>query len=269
MPLQRRTRATDAITGGEHTGGGGAARGVRRVVRRWKRGGRPILAPAGALLLAGCFPTLHTARVDPGLHLDAGVAYVSDQERNGEPQGPDYIAYVGPSLGIGDRVELGLPVGIYLEEGFASLGSDALERFGTSPRSLLVVPYAKIALLPSESEDHLAAVVQGIFPPLFNAGLRYGRDLGSWEPHVGASVVFSGGPAGDDPFITRYQEAGQFLMTFAAGASWNTPGRPAVEVGILLNHYDEGAVYGDFGQPTTPRTLIDLYIGGRVRLFGK
>jgi hypothetical protein len=188
--------------------------------------------------------------------------------RNGEPQGPDYIAYVGPSLGIGDRVELGLPVGIYLEEGFASLGSDALEQFGTSPRSLLVLPYAKVALLPSESDDHLAAVVQGIFPPLFNAGLRYGRDLGWWEPHVGASVVFSGGPAGDDPFITRYQEKGQFLMTFAAGASWDTPGRPAVEVGILLNHYDEGAVYGDFGQPTTPRTLVDLYIGGRLRLFG-
>jgi hypothetical protein len=242
---------------------------MRDAVRERRGSRRSILLLAATLLVAGCLPTLHTARIDPGFHLDAGVAYVSDQVRNGEPQGPDYVAYVGPSLGIGDRVELGLPVGIYLEEGFASLGSDALERFGTSPRSFMIWPYAKVALLPSESDHHLAAVAQGIFPPLLNVGLRYGRDLGSWEPHVGASFIFSGGPAGDDPFVTRYQEKGQFLMTFAVGASWDAPAQPAIEAGILLNHYDEGAVYGDFGQPTTPRTLVDLYIGGRVRLFGK
>jgi hypothetical protein len=219
-------------------------------------------------MLAGCFTAMQPARIDPGFHVDAGVAFLSDQVRNDEPQGPDYIAYVAPAVGLGERVELALPVGIYLEEGTASLSGDAVQRFGTSPRSLVFWPSAKFALLPSESDHHLAAVLQGFVPPFLSGGLRYGRDFGSWEPHAGVSVMMSSGPAGDDPFVTRYQEKGQFLMTFAVGASWNVAGRPAIEVGVLLNHYDEGAVYGDFGQATTPRTLLDLYAGGRIRLFG-
>lgn len=35
-------------------------------------------------------------------------------------------------------------------------------------------------------------------------------------------------------------------------------------VDLLINRYQEGAVWGDFGQPTVPRTLVDLFVGIRV-----
>lgn len=223
------------------------------------------LLPMAACLTAACFPTMQTARIDPGLHLDVGITYLGDQVRNDEQQGVDLMAYVAPSLGIGDRVEIGLPIGLYLEEGLESLGS---EQFGESPRTLVAWPYVKTALLSRDSPHHLAAIVQGawLFPA--NLGIRYGRDLGSWEPYAGVSLIFSAGPAGDDPFVTRYQEAGQTIVTASVGATWETIGRPAVEVGLMRNHYREGAVYGDFGQPTTPRTLYDLYVAARFRLLG-
>jgi hypothetical protein len=228
----------------------------------------PIAALAAApLLLAACFPTMQTARIDPGFHLDGSVVVLGDQERNGEPQGTDIVAAIGPSYGFGDRFEVGVPVGLYLEEGLESLGSDWESEFGTSPRQFVLWPYLKTALLPRGSRDHLALHVQGAWLVPANVGLRYGHDLGSWEPHAGITVIFSGGAAGDDPFVTRYQEEGQFLLALSAGASFDAPGRPAVEVGLLRNHYNEGAVYGDFGQPLTPRTLYDLYVGARFRLF--
>ena len=74
-----------------------------------------------ALGMAACFPTFQSPRIDPGFHLDAGVTYIGDQVRNGEEQGPDIMAYVAPTVGFGDRVELGLPIGAYLEEGLESL----------------------------------------------------------------------------------------------------------------------------------------------------
>jgi len=226
------------------------------------------LLPLVTCLTTACFPTMQTARIDPGLHLDVGVTYLGDQVRNDEPQGVDLMAYVAPSLGIGDRFEIGLPIGVYLEEGLESLESDALEQFGQSPRMLVLWPYLKTALLPRDSRDHLAVIVQGAWFVPANVGVRYGRDLGSWEPYAGVSLIFSGGPAGDDPAVTRYQEAGQTIVTASVGATWETIGRPAVEVGLMRNHYREGAVYGDFGQPTTPRTLYDLYVAARFRLLG-
>jgi hypothetical protein len=192
-----------------------------------------------------------------------GVTYIGDQVRNGESQGPDIMVCVAPTLGLGDRVELGVPVGLYLEEGLESLGGNALEEFGTSPRAGVAWPYAKIALLPSGSLDHLALVLQGAWFTTANVGIRYGRDLDSWMPHAGVSVIFSGGPAGDDPFVTRYQEKGQLLLALAVGATWSHAG---VEFGLLRNRYEEGAVYGDFGQPTTPRTLYDVFVDVRFRV---
>lgn len=96
-----------------------------------------------------------------------------------------------------------------------------------------------------------------------NVGLRYGRDFGAWEPHAGVSVIFSGGPAGDDPVVTRYQENGQMLLALAIGATWSSAG---IELGVLRNNYEEGAVYGDFGQPTRARTLYDVFVGARLRI---
>jgi hypothetical protein len=217
------------------------------------------------VVLCACFPTFQSPRIDPGFHADIGLTYITDQTRNDEPQGPDLMIYAAPTFGFGDRVEVGVPVGVYLEEGLQGLGSD-IDQVNESPRTLALWPYLKFALLPSEARDHLALLLQGVWLLPANVGLRYGRDLGSWEPHAGVSVIFSGGPAGDDPFVTRYQEKGQLLLSAAVGATWNVSGRPAIELGVLRNRYEEGAVYGDFGQPTTTRTLYDLFVGGRVRL---
>lgn len=209
------------------------------------------LAVTLTLALGACFPTMQTARIDPGLHLDAGVTWLGDQVRNDEAQGDDLLAYLAPSIGFGDRVEVGFPVGFYYEE-------------GASDRYALLMPYLKLAMLPTESKDRLAVVAQGWLALPANLGLVWARPKGSWEPQLRLSWVFSGGPAGDDPLVTRYQESGQSMVALAVGASWPVAGRPMVEVGLLRNHHREGARYGDFGQPTTPRTLYDLFVGFRV-----
>lgn len=214
------------------------------------------------LLLSGCFPTFQTARVEPGFRLDAGLVVLADQQRNGEPQGTDGLLTVAPVYGFGERLELGLPVGVYWEEGIGRSGYGT----GTQSRNFVILPYAKFALLEPRARDHLALIFQGAGILPGNLGLRYGRDLGSWEPQIGLTWIISGGPAGDDPVITRYQESNQSLVVASLGATWRGPGRPSVEVGVLRNSYREGAVFGDFGQETTPRTLYDLFMGIRVGL---
>ncbi len=234
-----------------------------------RRGWTSALILGVTMAVGACFPTLHTARIDPGLHVDVGVTVLGDRVRNGEPQGPDYVAYVAPSFAFGNRVELGLPMGIYLEEGFASLSADAFTRFGEDPRMIVLWPYLRFAMLPADGPHHLAFIAQGAWMIPANVGVRYGRDLGSWEPYGGLSLIFSGGPAGDDPAVTRYQESGQSMVALVAGATWNSFGRLTAEIGVLRNHYQEGAVYGDFGQPTASRTLYDLFLGARWRLEGR
>jgi len=175
---------------------------------------RYALCILSAVLLGACFPTFQSPRIDPGFHVDAGITYIGDQVRNGEEQGPDIMAYLAPTVGFGDRVELGLPVGLYLEEGLKSLVGSAFEEFGESPRTVVVWPYLKFALLPSGAPDHLALILQGAWFTPANVGLRYGRDLGSWEPHVGLSLIFSGGPAGvTTPSLpaTRRKDSSCFL----------------------------------------------------------
>lgn len=208
------------------------------------------------VLVAGCFPTMQAARIENGLHVDVGAIVLGDQVRNGAPQGPDLMVYAAPFVGLSGWVELGLPFGVYAE-------SDDL---GGEDTQLLLWPYAKFSLVEPGGRDHLAMILQGAWMVPASVGVRYGRDLGAWEPYGGVSLVFSGGPAGDDPFVVRYQEKGQILAQFVVGAEARRgPVRPAVEAGVLVNRYREGAVLGDFGQPTVPRTLVDVFVGGRVR----
>jgi hypothetical protein len=215
------------------------------------------------LLLGACFPTMQTPEVNPGFHLDAGAMVLGDQVRNGEPQGTDLFGWIAPSFGVTPDVEIGIPIGWYLEEGIKSLTDR--RSFGTDPLTPVIMPYGKFALVNSPT-DKLAGVVQLGLHFLSSVSVLYGRDLGSWMPYGSVKWMASGGPAGDDPLITRYQESGQLLLIFSGGARWRGPGLPAIEVGVLLNHYREGALYGDFGQPTTPRTLVDLFMSARVRL---
>jgi hypothetical protein len=215
------------------------------------------------VFLGACFPAMQTPEVTPGLHFDAGAMVLSDQRRDGRTQGLDLFGWVGPSLGLGHDVEIGIPIGWYLEEGIRSVTDR--QAFGSSPFQLVILPYGKFALIDAPTHK-LAGVVQ--LGPAFvsSVGLIYGRDLHSWMPYGSVKWMASGGPAGDDPFITRYQQKGQLLLLLSGGALWRRPGMPAVEAGILINHYQEGAVYGDFGQPTTPRTLVDAFVSLRVRV---
>jgi hypothetical protein len=215
------------------------------------------LAVALAGALSGCFPTLHNARVEPGLRLDAGFTYLADQPRGGEPQRHDGLATVTPAYGFGDRVEIGLPLGVYWEDG---IGRSSYAT-GTQSAQVVLLPYAKVALLPRRSRDHLAAVVQaaGIFPG--SVGLRYGRAQGGWEPHVGLTYIFSAGPAGDSPVVTRYQEPDQFLMAGSVGATVFGRVNAAVEAGVLLNSYRSNR---GFDMPPERVTHYDLFVGMRL-----
>lgn len=209
-----------------------------------------VLAATLLCACGGCFPTFQSARVQPGFHVDASAILLADQRRNsgGAPvevaQGPTIIGVITPAYGIGRRFELGLPIGVYTGSG--------------DDNSILVMPYAKLALLDADSKNHLSVSTQFGFVLPSNIGVHYGRDLGAWEPQVGVSFMRSGGPANDDPVITRYQQANQSLAVGSFAATFNRPRRPAIEIGVLRNSYDT---------PSTPpvrRTLYDMFVGFRL-----
>jgi hypothetical protein len=207
---------------------------------------------------AACFPTFQSARVEPGFRLDAGFTALADQRRNNVEQGHDYIPYLNPAYGFGRRVEVGVPFGFYFEEGFKS------NIFEGERTARMVWPYVKIALNEATSREHVAIIGQAAFTLPANLGIRYGRDFGSWEPHVGLNYIWSGGTAGDDPTVTRYQEAHQTLVSATLGATLHTRGRPAFEVGVLRNEYDEVTGFGPQGSITARRTYVDLFVGFRL-----
>ena len=131
-----------------------------------------------------CFPTFHTAQVNPGFRLDVGASVVADRARD-EPA--DYVAYAAPAFGLKHRLEIGLPIGVYMQNGLQNR-PDA-----TGQRQLLFLPYAKLALHQRDARDHVALIVQSaalVIPSIF--GLRYGHDFGNWEPIAGVTVIKSG-----------------------------------------------------------------------------
>src|SRR6185436_6157535 len=105
--------------------------------------------------------------------------------------------------------------------------------------SVIIMPYLKLGLLGTDSPNHLALIAQSSFILPANVGIRFGHDLGAWEPHIGLSWIFSGGEAGDDPTITRYQERNQLLLAWSLGATLNRARNTAVEIGLLRNRYDQ------------------------------
>lgn len=218
-----------------------------------------LVAVGAAASLAGCFPTPQSPRIDPGLNVSFAAVRLSDQTRDGESQGTDYMLTVAPQYGVGTRVEVGVPVGFYLEEGLGGRPGP-----GGGDREIVVMPYAKLALLPDSSRTHVAATFQAVGFMPSSVGLYVGRDLGSWEPHAGLAYIVSAGPAGDSPVVTRYQQKGQVLLAPTVGVTWLRDGRPMLGMGLLINRCEEGAVYGDFGQPTVQRTLVDLFVLVRV-----
>lgn len=217
------------------------------------------LALLSCLGLTACLPTLHNARVEPGFRLDAGFTLLDDQPRGGRAQGADGLLTVAPIYGFGERVEIGLPIGVYWEEGLGASGTST----GSEVQQLVAMPYLKLALLPRGGRDHLALIGQAAAILPASVGLRYGRDLGRWEPHVGVSWIFSGGPEGDSPVVTRYQQREQRLIVGSVGASLFTAGRPVLEVGVLRNSYIDHFCDGT-SMFEVRCTFYDLFVGVRV-----
>ena len=216
-----------------------------------------LLLFAIGIVLSGCFTTLQTAKVKKGLHLTVSTGMLTDQERNDWSQGSDVIGLIAPSYGVvakGVGFEFGIPIGGYLEEGFRS-DSDA--------REYSILPYLKIGLNPQKG-DKVAFVGQAalIIPASFT--VIYSHDFNRWTPYVSVKKVFSGGPAGDDPVVTRYQEHDQSIWAAALGVEWPVQFNPGIEFGMFRNSYQEGFVDGYFGGTGRKRVLYDIFLGGKV-----
>ena len=229
---------------------------MRTTIQHW------IPALCALLPSAACFPTFQTARIDPGFRLEASAIVLGDQRRHDTPQGTDIITMLTPAYAFGHRAEIGVPFGVYAEEGLFNSGP-----LNGDKNSFLVMPYLKLGLLDSDSPHHLALIAQSALALPANIGLRYGRDLGSWEPHVGITYVFSGGTAGDDPTITRYQERNQTMVAFAAGATLKRWRNTAFEIGVLRNSYEDGVGFDGSNTIYERVHYYDAYAGLRVNLF--
>jgi hypothetical protein len=221
-----------------------------------------LLAICGIAAAAGCFPTFQTARIDPGFRLEASAIVLGDQTRHRVSQGTDIIAMLSPSYAFGRHIEIGVPAGVYAEEGLNS------GELNGDKNSILIMPYLKLGLLSSASRHHLAVILQSALILPANVGIRYGRDLGSWEPHIGANFIFSGGEAGDDPTVTRYQERNQTMVAFSAGATINRWRNTAFEIGVLRNQYEDGSGDPRGGIQASMFTYYDLFAGMRFNLIG-
>ncbi len=130
-------------------------------------------------------------------------------------------------------------------------------------------PYLKLGLLDAESVHDLALSLQAadIFPA--NVGLHYGPELDGWQPYASVSALLSAGPGSDSPAVTRYQWEAQTLFTISAGVTWDAPGEPAVEIGMLRNHFLDRGFIAPGERREIPRTVYDVFIAARFRLFGE
>jgi hypothetical protein len=212
-------------------------------------------------LAGACFPTYQSARIDPGFRIDASAVVLGDHGRDASNAGTDVIGMVTPAYGFGGLVEIGLPIGVYAENGLFNSGPLNGDR-----NSLLLMPYLKLALLDPKSLHDLSMSAQASLLLPANVGVRYGRDLGSWEPQIGVTYIFSGGLAGDDPTITRYQEDEQTMWAFSAGATLNGSRRLAFELGLLRNKYSRVTDFTPQGEVRRNYLLYDLYAGMRISL---
>jgi hypothetical protein len=130
----------------------------------------------------------------------------------------------------------------------------------------MILPYAKFAMLERTSRHHAALLLQAAFVVPAMAGIRYGYDFGTWEPHVGVSAILSGGPGGDDIVESRYQQKDQRLLLLSGGASWNVPGQPVVEMGLLQNSYNESTGWVGLSEQFRRRRFVDAYVAFRLSL---
>lgn len=215
------------------------------------------------LLVGACFPTMHNARIEPGRRVGVSLTRLNDQERGARPQGHDYLTIVDLAYGLGNRVEIGTPFGVYWEEGLGNWREPHED--ASFP---IFSPYVKVALLPDTSRHHLAVFGQAALVVPASFGIRYGIEQAGWEPHIGLTWILSAGPPGDSPAVTRYQQEDQFLYVVSAGVTWLGRREAALEAGVLSNRYPDGsrARYSRIATSLTRRTFYDFFITVRFAL---
>ena len=105
---------------------------------------RSTFAALLPLLLGACFPTMHSARIDPGPRIAISVTRLNDQRRERRQQGTDYLTVLDVGYGIGKRLEVGAPFGAYWENGVGNSGEPLNEALYP-----VIMPYIKLGLLPN------------------------------------------------------------------------------------------------------------------------
>ena len=200
---------------------------------------------------------MHNARIEPGRRVGVTLTRLNDQERGGRPRGHDYLTMVDLAYGLGNRFELGVPFGMYWEEG---LGNWRDQHEETS--FPILSPYVKLALLPDTSRHHLAVIGQAVLVVPASFGIRYGIEQKGWEPHIGLTWIRSAGPRGYSPAVTRYQQEDQLLYVLSAGVTWLGRKEAALEAGVLSNRYPDGtrAEYSRIATSRTQRTFYDFFV---------
>lgn len=232
-------------------------RGVASEVGGVGQGGRAGAVGRVLLLIApmwGCFATLQTAEVKEGFHIAVGGGVLSDQERRGRAQGPDYIVVVAPSFSIGmgrdARLGINVPLVAYYEEGkFRPLGSESAQ--------LLLQPQLKLGL--NQRKRDKFAILAEFMPILYPGSLSviYSHDFDGVTAYVVVKHIFTYGPAGDDPVITRYQQEDQAVWVFSAGTEFPVTPHPLLEAGMMINSFSEPHDGG-------ATRAIDFFVAARV-----
>jgi hypothetical protein len=175
---------------------------------------------AALVLCAGCLPTFQSPRIDPGWHWRAEAMGLSGKRVDSYTGGKDFMVTIDPAYGFGHRFELGIPFGVYGNQGSTAYPA--------------IMPYAKLALDDPTQPTRIALVAQ--FPGSIGAVVAH--DLGRWEPHASVCLISSaGGQDSDLAFYSRYGQDDQSLVAATIGTTLNTPERPAIEIGLLRNSY--------------------------------
>ncbi len=209
------------------------------------------------LVNSGRFTTFQTARVKQGFHFTPSSAILSDKMGDGKTQGHDVNAILTPGLGHIEkykRIEIVVSLGGYLEEEFNSSNSGGPQIFGQNVKEPLIFPYLKVGF-KQNGRNKFAIVGQSAFMLPASLTFIYSYDFTRWTPYVSMKRVFSGGSAGDDPIVTRFQEKDPNIWVFGVGTECQMPLNPGIEFRILRNSYNEDLQLTPFSTTTKRQVL--------------
>lgn len=215
------------------------------------------------LTMTGCFTTLQTAKLRKGFQFSLNAARLTDQERRGQPQGPDIVGLLTPSYGFGKSsgIEFGVPFGWYWEEGMKSWSGNGAGSPGSNARHFTVLPYFKIAL-NQHKKDKIAFLMQFAYVIPMSMTLIYSHDYPRWTPYVSLKTIFSTHQVTEAIHVDRYHQPDQVIWVLAIGVEFNVQNFPLIELGVMRNSFEDREIYG------TERhvTQYDWYLGIKASL---